>query len=193
MGRPRSFNIETALDRALRVFWCKGYEGASLSDLTRAMRINRPSLYGAFGNKEALFLRALDRYANGPAAFTSEALKASTARGVVERLWYGAADMQTGLRTPPGCLTVHGALACGEAADPVRRKLISSRHALEAALRQRFERAQSYGDLPTDSSPADLARYVVAIVHGMAVQAAGGASRDELQGIIRVALQAWPS
>ncbi len=68
MGRPRVFDVDEALDRALRVFWRKGYEGASLSDLTKAMRINRPSLYAAFGNKEALFRRALDRYAEGPAA-----------------------------------------------------------------------------------------------------------------------------
>src|SRR5271170_8088236 len=94
-GRPRSFDADKALDRALQVFWRKGYEGASLSDLTKAMRINRPSLYAAFGDKEALFRKVLDRYAEGPAAFTLEALNEPTARRVVERLLQGAAATQT--------------------------------------------------------------------------------------------------
>src|SRR5262245_59406118 len=73
-GRPREFDTDQALDRALEVFWRKGYEGASISELTEAMGINRPSLYAAFGNKEELFRKALDRYVQGPAAYTYEAL-----------------------------------------------------------------------------------------------------------------------
>jgi AcrR family transcriptional regulator len=89
IGRPRAFDIDQALDRALRVFWRKGYEGATLLDLTRAMGINRPSLYAAFGNKEALFRRTLERYIEGPAAYFREALEEPTARAVVERVFYG--------------------------------------------------------------------------------------------------------
>ena len=114
MGRRRSFNTEQALDSALRLFWRKGYEGTSLSDLTKAMGINRPSLYSAFGNKEALFRKALDRYAEGPAGYFSEALKKPTARAVVEGVMRGAIDLLTDPRNPPGCLIVQGALACGE-------------------------------------------------------------------------------
>src|ERR1700682_5422195 len=91
LGRPRSFDIDGALDRALRVFWRKGYEGASLSDLTRAVGVNRPSLYAAFGDKEALFRKALDRYLNGPAAYHRHALQEPTARAVVARLLRGDA------------------------------------------------------------------------------------------------------
>src|SRR5256885_4867094 len=91
IGRPRAFDVDLALDRALQVFWRKGYEGASLSDLTQAMGINRPSLYAAFGDKEMLFRKALDRYASGPAAYVSEALKESTARAAIERLLREAA------------------------------------------------------------------------------------------------------
>ena len=94
-GRPREFDADEVLDRALEVFWRKGYEGASLSELTEAMGINRPSLYAAFGNKEELFRKALDRYADGPAAYTREALNAPTARGVLERLLHGAAEALT--------------------------------------------------------------------------------------------------
>src|SRR5439155_18551737 len=91
-GQPRSFDLDKALDAALQVFWRKGYEGASLSDLTQAMGINRPSLYAAFGDKETLFRKALDRYAEGPAAYVGEALKRPTARTVTEKLLRGAAE-----------------------------------------------------------------------------------------------------
>jgi len=163
MGRPRSFDIDGALGRALQVFWRKGYEGTSLSDLTRAVGVNRPSLYAAFGDKEALFRKALDRYLNGPAAYTQKALKEPTARAVVERLLRGAADLNTAYR------------AAGE-----------------AALRRRFQRAKSEGDLRATVNSADLAGYVATIVYGMAVQAAGGATREKLQNVVEMALQTLP-
>jgi AcrR family transcriptional regulator len=191
-GRPRAFDVDEALDRALEVFWRKGYEGASLSDLTAAMGVNRPSLYAAFGNKEALFRKALDRYVEGPASHVREALDEPTARIVAERLLDGAADSLTDPRNPRGCLMVQGALACGEAAESVRRELASRRTADEAALRRRFERALADGDLPADADPADLARYVATVIRGMAVQAAGGASREELRRVAEMAMRAWP-
>src|SRR5262245_47124518 len=100
IGRPRAFDIDTALDRALQVFWRKGYEGTSLSDLTKAMGINRPSLYAAFGNKEALFRKVLDRYVEGPACHVREALEEPTAHGVVERLLRGTIDLLIDQRNP---------------------------------------------------------------------------------------------
>jgi AcrR family transcriptional regulator len=191
MGRPREFDVDQALDRALRVFWRKGYEGTTLPDLTAAMGINRPSLYAAFGSKEGLFRKVLDRYAEGPACYLGEALKQPTARAVAERLLSGAIDMATGRQTPRGCLMVQGALACGEAAESVRKELASRRLASEAALRERFERAVQGADLPAESRPADLARYLAAVIHGIAVQAAGGASRAELRRVAALALRAW--
>jgi AcrR family transcriptional regulator len=192
LGRPRSFDIDGALDRALQVFWRKGYEGATLSDLTKAVGVNRPSLYAAFGDKEALFRKALDRYLNGPAAYTQEALKEPTARAVIERLLRGAADLNTAQRNPGGCLTVQGALACGAAGDSIRQELAACRAAGEAALRRRFQRAKSEGDLPATVNSADLARYVATITYGMAVQAAGGATRDKLQNVVEMALRTLP-
>ncbi|HZY86553.1 MAG TPA: TetR/AcrR family transcriptional regulator [Gemmataceae bacterium] len=191
-GRPREFDADKALDRALKVFWRKGYEGTSLPDLTRAMGINRPSLYAAFGNKEALFRKVLDRYAEGPAAYVREALNEPTARAVAERLLGGSIELLTGPRSPRGCLLVHGALACGEAAESIRRELAARRATGETAIRQRFERALAEGDLPSDVCPADLARYVVTVLRGMAVEAAGGATADELRRVVEMALRAWP-
>lgn len=192
MGRPRSFDAAKALDRALQVFWRKGYEGASLSNLTKAMGINRPSLYATFGDKAALFRAVLDRYQAGPAGYVREALNQPTARVVMERLLRGAAEVSAGPHNPRGCLMVQGALACGKEAEPIRRELIARRAAGEAAVRRRFARAKAEGDLPADANPADLARYVVAILHGMAVQAAGGASRTKLRSIAEMALRVLP-
>jgi AcrR family transcriptional regulator len=191
-GRPRSFDTGKVLDRALNVFWRKGYEGASLSDLTKAMGINRPSLYAAFGDKEKLFRKVLDRYAEGPASFSEAALQESTSRAVVERLLYGTADLLTSPQNPHGCLWVQGALACGNSADSVRKELISRRMAGEAALRQRLNRAKVDGDLPPEANPVSLARYIVTMIQGMSIQAASGASRGELHRIIDIALQSWP-
>jgi AcrR family transcriptional regulator len=156
------------------------------------MRINRPSLYAAFGNKEALFRKALDRYASGPAAYVYAAIDEPTARGVVEKLLRGAVDLVTGARRPRGCLLVQGALACGRESDTMRRELVSRRAAGEARLRKRFEQAAAEGDLPTGTDPADLARYVTTIVHGMAIQAAGGASREQLRRVAGMVLRSWP-
>ena len=129
---------------------------------------------------------------HGPAAYTQEALKELTARAVVERLLQGAADLNTSPRNPGGCLTVQGALACGEAVDSIRQELAAYRAAGEAALCRRLRRAKSEGDLPATANPADLARYVATIIYGMAVQAAGGASRNQLQRVVEMALRTLP-
>jgi AcrR family transcriptional regulator len=191
-GRPRSFDINKALDRVLLVFWRKGFEGASLSDLTKAAGVNRPSLYAAFGNKEALFRKVLDRYVNGPAAYTRGALRAPTARAVVERLLRGAVDLNTAPRNPGGCLMVQGALACGAASDSIRQELAACRAAGEVALRRRLQHAKSTGELSTDADHASLARYIATVIYGIAVQAAGGASRDKLQRVVEMTLRTLP-
>ena len=191
-GRPRAFDPDVALERAMHVFWAKGYQGAALSDLTRAMRINRPSLYAAFGNKEQLFRKVLDRYANGPLAYFDKALSAAKARDVIEKILLGAANMASDPRLPAGCLLVQGALACGDSARPVQRETAARRAASEVALRRRLQRAKREGDLSPQANPAELARYVMTVLQGMAVQGANGAKRDQLRQVARSALRAWP-
>src|SRR5712672_1780773 len=190
LGRPRAFDPDTALDRAMDVFWAKGYEGASLSDLTRAMRINRPSLYAAFGNKEQLFRKVLDRYMDGPVAYFGKALAASKPRDVVEEIFLGTARMAGDPKIPAGCLMVQGALACGNAS--ARKEVAARRTAAELALRRRLQRARREGDLPKNADPAELAHYVMTVLQGMAVQGADGASPDQLRRVAQIALRAWP-
>ena len=141
LGRPRAFDPDTALEAALRVFWKKGYEGTAVSDLTEAMGINRPSIYATFGNKEALFRKALDRYSERMTCYTAEALKEPTARAVAERLMVGTAELLSCPGNPKGCLMVQGALACGDEAAPVRKELISRRATGEAVFLRELIRA----------------------------------------------------
>lgn len=191
-GRPCSFDKEKALEAAMKVFWREGYEGASLTDLTRAMGINRPSLYAAFGDKDALFRKVLDQYEAGPAAPLRRALEAETAREAVEELLYGAVELTTDPENPHGCLAVQGALACSAGGEAVRKELTSRRDCREQLLRMRLERAQAEGDLGAEANAADLARYISTVMQGMAVQAASGASREELTRVVQTALRAWP-
>jgi AcrR family transcriptional regulator len=192
-GRPREFDADMALEKALHVFWQRGYEGTSLADLTDAMGINRPSLYAAFGNKEELFRRALDRYTErGPGRGMREALSEATAREVVEQLFKNVAVAFTDPCHPRGCLAVQGALTCGEAADSIKQELCRRRLESENALRQRLERAKAEGDLASDADPVELARFVTTVTQGMSVQAAGGASCDDLLRVADLAMRAWP-
>jgi AcrR family transcriptional regulator len=192
VGRPRCFDIEEALDAAMQVFWKKGYEGTSLSDLTAAMDIERPSLYATFGNKEALFRKVLDRYAKTFAGFVPDALNEPTARAVIERMLMGAADALTDPHNQPGCLIVQCAVSGGDDSESIRQEINRRRLLAETQLRKRLERAKSEGDLPPDSNSADLARYAFTVTHGIAVQAKAGATRTQLRRVAQTALNAWP-
>jgi AcrR family transcriptional regulator len=192
-GRPREFNADQALDAAMHVFWEKGFEAASLTDLTKAMGITRPSMYAAFGNKESLFRHALDRYFQGPASYLQEALKAPTARAVAERLLRGVVDLVSDSRTPQTCLWVHSALSCADASDPLQQEFNKQRVDGHAALRDRFKRAVAEGDLPASTDTGALARFVQSVNFGLSVQAATGANRKELLAVVASALKAWPN
>ena len=193
MGRPRGFDADQALERALEVFWRQGYEGATLTDLTNAMGITRTSMYAAFGNKEELFRRALERYTLGPAGYGVRALQEPTARAVAEQVLHGAVQATTRPEGPAGCLCVQGALATGDGGQAAHDALVAWRRDGEEALRARLARARDEGDLPAGSDPSLLARYLSTVVYGIAVQAATGVPREDLRRIIDVALQSWPT
>jgi AcrR family transcriptional regulator len=192
MGRPRGFCEEAALEAAMRVFWEKGYEGATLSDLTEAMGINRSSMYTTFGDKEALFRLAIARYAEGPAAYVRKALREPTARAVVEALLQGALELLTDSSHPRGCLSVQGALACGSAAEQAKQAMIEWRKHGEADIQRRLQQARKEGDLAKDVNPGDLARYVSTLLTGLGVQAANGATKADMTRVVEMALRSMP-
>lgn len=192
-GRPRTFDENVALEQAMRVFWRKGYEGTSLADLTMEMGINPPSLYRAFGDKERLFWKVIDRYGEGPAAYVAECLNESTAFAVVAKRLRCAVDVMSDPAHPWGCLATQAAVTCGDQGRVVRKRLIAIRAGTQAALCGRFERAQAEGDLPEESDPAALASYVSTLVLGISAQAASGMKRKELLGIVENTLKVWPA
>lgn len=192
LGRPRAFDADAALDKAMMVFWEHGYEGASLNDLTEAMGISRKSLYAAFGNKESLFCKALQRYSEGPGAYLNEAMRAPTAREVATSVLTGAVRSNTRDDCPSGCLGVQGALAVGETGRVAHDTLAAWRAQGQLDLRDRFRRAVEEGDLPATADPDLIARYVMTIANGVTVQATGGATRADLQLVADAALLNWP-
>jgi AcrR family transcriptional regulator len=191
-GRPRAFDIGTALDQAVELFWRRGYEGTGISDLTKAIGINPAGLYNTFGNKQELFRKVLDRYAEGPARYIVEAFGQPTARATVESLLRGAAEATTRPTCPPGCLTVTGGLASSPASRGARDEMASRRKAGEVALCARLEQARTEGELPEDADTDGLGRYFATVYQGIALQAAGGATRDQLNQTIEIAMHVWP-
>ncbi|MFH9968737.1 TetR/AcrR family transcriptional regulator [Streptomyces mirabilis] len=176
----------------MRVFWGQGYEGASLTDLTHAMGITRTSMYAAFGNKEDLFRKALERYTEGPASYGARALQEPTARQVAAAFLDGSVRATTRPGCPTGCLGVQGALATGDPGSDARDALSAWCNEHTSLLRDRFRQAVDEGDLPSDADPELLARYLMTVANGIAVQAAGGTARDDLQQVADMALRSWP-
>ena len=191
-GRPREFCLDEALAAALRVFWSKGYEGASMAELTEAMGITKPSLYAAFGNKEALFRKALDLYEHEKLAYVGKALTQTTARQVAEHLLRGSVESQTSSCEPRGCLGVISSVACGAEAESIRGEVLERGKVARAALIERMERGKAEGDLPADVDVEALTGFLYAILQGMAVQAGAGATRAELDRLVDTSMMMWP-
>lgn len=192
MGRPRKFSEAAALDAAMRVFWEKGYAGASLDDLTGAMGINRSSLYASFGDKEKLFNRVIARYSEGPLAFVRKALQQPTARDVIGVLLRSTVAFLADSTHPRGCLSLQGGLACGSGSEGVNRAMIDWRRRGLKILEDRMRRAQKECDLSRDVDAKDLARYISVVMNGLSIQVVNGATRAEMSRTVKMALQSMP-
>jgi AcrR family transcriptional regulator len=190
-GRPRSFDRDDALERAMEVFWKRGFEGASLNDLTDAMGINPPSLYAAFGDKEHLFLEAVERY-QAKRGDECPYEDAPTAQEAIEKLLTYAATEFTRPRNPRGCLMVMAATTSSASSARLQSALAQHRAASTTCLRARIDRGLAEGELPRGTNTAALADFYHAVVAGMALQARDGASRKSLMAVVQAAMHAWP-
>lgn len=189
-GRPRSFDRDEALRRATEVFWERGYETASIAELTAAMGIRPPSLYAAFGDKRALFDEVIAGYqaVNGPVV--EEAFAAPTAREGMELLLHRLADDYTDPSHPPGCLVISAAVNVAD--HGVRDALRADRNANKAAIAERIAVDVRAGLLPDEVDPQEVATFYAAVVQGMSTQACDGATREELHAIAAAGMRAWP-
>lgn len=192
-GRPREFDYDQALAKALRVFWRNGYEAASMAELTAEMGITKPSLYAAFGNKEQLFHKALDLYEREKLAYMTSALDAPTAREVAERLLRGSLQIQTSSCDPKGCLGVISTAACGVEAEGIKAEVVKRRASSEAALIARFERAVAEGEVPDHLTAPALVRFLFALMQGLAIQGGSGATCAELSQLVETSMSVWPT
>lgn len=193
-GRPLSFDREAALEQAMHVFWERGYEAASIADLTAAMGITPPSLYTAFGDKEKLFLEAIERYALGPGSAGPRALaEEPTARGAIQRWLQEAAEELTRPCHPKGCMVVMATTNCSVAAEHVQTALAKRRAGAMAALKARIEQAISSGELPADTDAQALSNFYSTVYQGMSMQAKDGATHSSLLATVDAAMRAWPA
>jgi AcrR family transcriptional regulator len=192
-GRPRAFDRDTALERAMEVFWQQGYESTSIADLTKAMGINPPSLYAAFGDKERLFLEAIERYRCGLGGNTPDMLaSAKTARQGIQRLLEAAACTFTDPCHPPGCMMMTATTTCSAASEHLRAELAKRRVTSAGQFKTRIQRGIKDGELPAATDAAALGRFYVTVLQGMSMQARDGASRKSLLAIVAAAMRAWP-
>ena len=192
-GRPLSFDRDAALETAMHVFWERGYEAASIADLTSAMGITPPSLYTAFGDKEQLFLEAIERYALGYGSAGARALdEEPTARGAIERWLLEAANELTQPCHPKGCMVVMAATNCSAAAERVQDALLLRRTEAIANVGRRIQGGIDSGELPPDTDAKDLANFYATIYQGMSMQAKDGATHESLLATVRTAMRSWP-
>jgi TetR/AcrR family transcriptional regulator, copper-responsive repressor len=189
-GRPRAFDRDGALDKAMRLFWAHGYEATSVAELSHAMGINPPSLYAAFGDKRQLFEESVEAYQAGPGCFAQEALESDLpARAAIEKLLMEAAARFTDKAYPPGCMVVLSAASCSEEAAEIRERLTARRNASAAAIHARINAAK----LPAGFNADAFAGLVVSVFQGMSVRAFDGATREELEATVRQVMALWPS
>ncbi|WP_431954591.1 TetR/AcrR family transcriptional regulator [Nocardia lijiangensis] len=193
-GRPRAFDRSVALRRAMEVFWEHGYEGASMGDLTAAMGINSPSLYAAFGGKEALFREAIELYGRTDGGYTDRALREEpTARAAIEAMLRDNAAAYTAGDKPHGCMVVLAGATYTTRNTGVRDFLAEKRRENTEDIHARLRRGVAEGDLPAQIDTVALAAFYTTVLYGLSIQARDGAALDELTRSIDCAMAAWPA
>lgn len=193
-GRPREFDRDRALDLAQMLFWQNGYEGTSIAELTSVLGITPPSLYAAFGSKDALYREVLALYLSTRSERMTKALeKKGSARAAIDAMLKEAVDMFTSDDSPRGCLVANGALRCAKEHQPIAEHTAMLRRLTQDGIKRRLDRAKEEGDLPKGTDTAALASFYASVIQGISVQAVDGASKARLRDIVRFAMAAWPS
>lgn len=189
-GQGRKFDVDTALDEAMRLFWIHGYEGTSIAELTKAMNISPPSLYKAYGDKRRLFDRVVERYVHGPGAWMNEVFDtAGTTRELVRGLLLGAARHYANPDEPGGCLVINAGSTATD--DSVVEMVRRQRNSNIDRLRVRLEEGRAAGELPLDVDPRDAAEFLGSAVQGMSVRARDGATVAQLESAAALAARAF--
>jgi TetR/AcrR family transcriptional regulator, copper-responsive repressor len=192
-GRPPAFDRAHVLDAAMRQFWQKGYEGTSMADLSQAMRMNPPSIYGAFGDKKSLFEESIKTYQAGVGCFAQKALEdEKNPRAAIKRLLMEAAANFTSRKHPRGCMVVLSALNCSDEDAEVGADLAKLRNRSTAAIAAKIAEADEQGGLPQSMPPDVIANIVVTVFQGMSIRARDGATRQELEAVVQQTMQLWP-
>ncbi|CAN5120543.1 TetR/AcrR family transcriptional regulator [soil metagenome] len=190
-GRPRSFDRDAVLDLAMRVFWAKGFAGASMSDLTAAMGIASPSLYAAFGSKEGLYRAAIDHYVATYGGAFRDVMRLPTARESVEGLLRNAACAFSAVDGPSGCMVVQTAVEACEVSPELADSLCELRASNAETLVSRLRRAVEEGDVAAGTDVRAVANFYSTVHKGLSLSAKGGALRDELDSVVTSAMAAW--
>lgn len=185
-GRPRQFDYEEVLDAALRTFWRRGFAGTSVDDLTEAMGLNRPSLYAAFGNKDAAYAAAIQRYATTLGrGFVAALNEPATLRAGLTAFYAAVIDVVTGRHGPTGCVVACTLPAEAGRSTAARRQLAGAFADIDAAVLARLRRARADGELPASADLNALAQVIVGTMFGISIRGRSGASRRELTRIAR--------
>jgi TetR/AcrR family transcriptional regulator, copper-responsive repressor len=192
-GRPRTFDRDRALHRALEVFWKRGYEPATMGELCSAMGINPPSLYAAFGNKASLFMEAVEHYETTYWAAPWRLLdEEPDLRKAMERFLLDAAAVLSSLEAPCGCMVVLATANVSPESEDVHEAMKGLREISRANFLRRLERARVAGDLPDGTDVEALASAFNTLLQGLSIQARDGASPAELERIARASLAMLP-
>lgn len=192
-GRPRTFDRTAALHAAMQLFWRHGYEGTSIADLTDAMGVTPPTLYAAFGSKEALYREALAHYGESEGSERSRVMceERSAYRALENYLRDAARDFSDPAK-PGGCMISTSSLQTAVENKPARQAAAELRAKALNAFTLKLKYAQKTGELPVDTDAVALARFYAAIVQGMSVQAFDGADTKALDNMVTFAMLAWP-
>lgn len=193
MGRPRTFNVNEALTIAADMFWRRGYDGASIGDLTKAIGISAPSFYFAFGSKDAVFRQIVETYLVRQREIVEAAFSEKDTRSVITALLSGLADFWTSEDHAPGCLILNNALPIDDG-HAFRAEWAEGRRLLRERLAERFSQDQRLGrGFPSDWNPASAARLVLSLAWGIAVEAHSGASGPEARRMVAQFMTMWPN